>query len=358
MRTSLILLLAGCSCGQRPATIETPTSAAVETPQPDYEVHEWGLINVAEEGTELAAGPGQLAAIQALGLQGYGKPVLYFHLAEDSPSFDVRVDVNLRSFLLGEHYPLSEGSGRSVHWEGRLERGPCTLERTYPTAEECPVTQDGYCEAAELASYETSDHSCFHIGDAEWPLLFYRGAPDEDRPTLPLALNVDAARATAQRTGSASETIGKVWYMVDQEVRALVDWPAPGETITLEGNAPSNPRAQMHAELIEHGLTEEEAPAFGRAWYDELFGAELGGEGLGLQGTGRGGGGTGGGTIGLGNAENTGGQGGLLGIPSPVHRLVYWLPATDHDAMAELQFTPAPNAVRRATLVRDRAGSE
>lgn len=367
MRTSsiLLLLLAGCSCNQRPSA-ETPsavTGTPAETPateaQPDYEVHEWGLINVAEEGVELAAGPGQAAAIQDLGLTGYGKPVLYFHLAEGSPGFDARVDVNLRSFLLGEHYPPAEGSGRTIHWEGHLERAACTAERTYPTVEECPVTQDGYCETAELAAYETPDHSCFHIGDAEWPLLFYRGVPGETRPPLPLTLNITEGNATALRSGDATDTVGKVWYMVDQEVRAIVDWPAPGESIVLEGAAPTDPRALMHAELLEHGLTEEEARAFGRAWYEELFGAETGS--LGLQGTGRGGGGVGEGLIGLGNTTgdtpSAAGRSGLgyHGIPAAVHRLVYWLPAASHDAMTELTFDPAPSAVHRATLVRDRA---
>ncbi|MFK8001891.1 MAG: hypothetical protein AB8H86_20010 [Polyangiales bacterium] len=363
MRTSLILLLlAGCSsCHQEPAP-QTPSTSneTPEAPAPDYEVHEWGLINVAEEGAELAAGPGQPDLIQDLGMQGFGKPVLYFHLAEGSPDFDARVGVNLRSFLLGEHYPPAEGSGRTIHWEGHLAREACTAERTYPTAEECPVTQDGYCETAELAEYETPDHSCFHIGDAEWPLLFYRGVPGESRPPLPLTLNVDAGSATAIRSADAAETLGKVWYMVDQEVRAIVDWPAPGETVNLEGAAPTDPRASMHAELLEHGLTEEEAQAFGRAWYDELFGTQ--GGTLGLQGTGRGGGGVGEETIGLGNGVNGDtpglvGRGGYFAVPAAVHRLVYWLPASQHDAMAELTFEPAPSVVRRATLVRDRASS-
>ena len=347
IRTTLCLvLLAGCSsCHTQtpaetsPQNAETPVSA--EETQPSYEVHEWGLINVAPEGIELATGPGQqVAAIQDLGLQGFGKPVLYFHLAEDSPSFEARVDVHLRGFLLGEHYPLAEGSGRTIHWEGRLERDPCTVARTYPSVDECPVTQDGYCEAAELASYETANHSCFHIGEDEWPLLFYRGVPQEERPTLPLSFGVDeAGNRTAQRGASESETLGKVWYMVDQEVRAIVEWPEPGQSVMLSGNVPADPRAQMHAELLEHSLTEEEARAFGRAWYEELFGtvagSPVGPDERGVQGAGR---------------------GGLLGGETvPVHRLVYWLPASAHDAMAGLTFTPAPNAVHRATLVRQRA---
>lgn len=364
MRTPLfLLLLAGCSSCHQQAAPETPTSAEApepQPPQPDYEVHEWGLINVAEEGVELAAGPGQPDLIQDLGMQGFGKPVLYFHLAEGSPDFDARVEVNLRSFLLGEHYPAASVSGQTIHWEGHLQRDACTAARTYPTAEECPATQDGYCETAELAEYETPDHSCFHIGDAEWPLLFYRGIPGESRPPLPLTLNVDASGATALRSAAAADTLGKVWYMVDQEVRAIVDWPVPGESVVLEGAAPTDPRTAMHAELLEHGLTEEEAQAFGRAWYDELFGAQTGT--LGLSGTGRGGGGVGEESIGLGNEVN-GDMPGLLGRrgyaapPAPVHRLVYWLPASQHDAMAELTFEPAPSVVRRATLVRDRASS-
>lgn len=369
MRTSLILLLlAGCSCNPRTSETSTTESPSTETTSsgtseeatPDYEVHEWGLINVASEGIELAAGPGQPQLIQDLGVQGYGKPVLYFHLAENSPSFDARVDVNLRGFLLGEHYPLTEGAGRTIHWEGRLEREPCTLPRAYPTLDACPVSQDGYCEAAELASYETAHHSCFHIGDAEWPLLFYRGVPQENRPTLPLSFGLTLeGNAVAQRTDAASETIGQIWYMVDHEVRAIAEWPAPGEAVNLLGAPPADPRAQLRAQLIEHGLTEEEAQAFGNAWFEELFGTPSveGGGTLGLRGTGRGGGGTGEGTIGLGNAENTGG---LLGHmpPMPIHRLVYWLPGAEHGAMTELAFEPAPSAIHRATLVRDRASAQ
>lgn len=354
----LLVLLGGCSCRQRPATEPETPSPEAETPAPEpevaapsYEVHEWGLINVAPEGTEYAAGPGQPAAIQDLGLQGFGKPVLYFHLAEDSPSFDVRVDVALRSFRLGEHYPRSEADERNVTWSGRLEHASCSGERTYPAPESelCQGTGDGYCESAELADYETADHSCFHIGDAEWPLLFYRGLPEEQRPALPLELRISEGEARAQRAHEDAESIGKIWYIVDEEVRAVVDWPAPGESIALTGEAPENPRALMHAELLEHGLSEEEAQAFGRAWFETLFGPE---DVIGVVGTGRGGGGTGEGTLGLGNR---GGSGGLVADnPSPVHRLVYWLPEQNHEAMAHLEFDPAPRAVRRATLVRAR----
>lgn len=354
---AVLFLIIGCSSTQQAAD---PPQEPVPEPaaQPSYEVHEWGLINVGHEGAELAAGPGQPAIVQDLGLQGYGKPVLYFHLAEDSPNIDVQVDVSLRSFGLGEHFPAATVDGNQLSWQGQLRRERCATARVYPvrTSDACTGTPDGYCEAAELSDYETAEHSCFHIGDAGWPLLFYRGTPSETPPSLPIEFSIDAEGNASARRTRAGETIGKLWYMVDHEVRAVVDWPANGESVVLTGEAPANPRDLLHTDLLAHGLNEAEAQAFGRAWNEELFGAEStsqhGGT-IGIVGTGRGGGGTGEGRIGLGNT----GTGGLLAAPHPppVHRVVYWLPEADHESMAELTFEPAPSAVRRATLVRVQA---
>ncbi|RLB45000.1 MAG: hypothetical protein DRJ42_30920 [Deltaproteobacteria bacterium] len=300
---------------------------------------------------------------------GYGKPVLYFHLAAESPEMDLSAEVLLGDmFQVAEHYPPGTLSPdrRTLRWNVHLARGACSGERTYPDAASpaCRLTSDGYCETAELAHYETADASCLRVDDAEWPLLFYRGSSPRDEVAdatrLPLQVRVDDSGAIELiRSPRASATIGRVWHLQDKHVRALVDWPAPGASAQVPSiEAPADPRALMRAELESHGLTSDEIGAFGRAWFDELFGpapqatadTPSTGERV-LDGAGRGGGEVGVGYLGLVGRGRSGSPG------QPDNVLLYWLPGEELDSVARLSFEPTPREVHRATLVRVYLGS-
>ncbi|MEM9070442.1 MAG: hypothetical protein AAGE52_18195 [Myxococcota bacterium] len=365
-------LIALSSCGEEGTSVD-PAAATKADPIPRFDVHEWGLLDVALDGTlrELSAGPGQAGRVADLGIRGYGKPVLYFHTGEKTDGVDVQVEVSLGEGLsLAERFPDGEVEERSVRWNVRVASEPCAAERTYPDAasERCQQVADRYCETAELGDYETSDAACLRSGDTEVPLLFYRGGDGEGEPaTMPLEVQRNPDGSIQVTNRGTAEPIGQLWRVVRYGRRAVaVDWPAPGETVTIPAPTQEIDDAahEMFARDLEaHGLTEQEQAAFDRAWHEVVWGprpAPVDEDGsLGLRGTGRGGGGVGGPPIGLGN-PGTIGRGGLgygRGYGRFVHgakrdALLYWLPADAFDEIATLSFEPEAATVRRATLVR------
>src|SRR5690606_25941226 len=105
------------------------------------------------------------------------RPVFYVHL---DPGLDeARFSLGVRSISRGrviEHYPPGVRQDRStgLTWNDVVaRRGAC--RGVYPGLRD-PLCQtpDGVCELADLASYETSEAACLHVGATAAGLLFYR----------------------------------------------------------------------------------------------------------------------------------------------------------------------------------------
>jgi hypothetical protein len=185
---------------------------------------------------------------------------------------------------------------------------------------ECPAS-DGYCEVADLPSYETADAACVDVGDEQGRLLFYRGLLS---PGTRLPLSVEGAASTLRiRT---AETLPQRIYLVRDE-QAFLLHPSANNATLLEADAePCDGAASFTRDLLDAGLTEGEANAFMRAWSASLFegdvqsrermrlwrGAEIG-------------------------AEFT---------------LLYFLPRADIERLAPMQVTPTPRRLERVMAVR------
>ena len=377
-RIALILLVA---CGSSELT---PTDKNV--PPDVYDVHEWGLIDQsATDGSLRLSAPSQGAMIArtiglGLGVMGYGKPVLYFHV-ESGKRIAVRTSVSVTGEMrMAEHWPRTFASDTEVRWDVELVPDPCDEPRTYPTTSDafCTRMSDGICETAELPEYETDDASCLIVDGTQWPLLLYRAAsveeserPAEDaRVELPLEVEAEPTGNIRIRNRSNTTSPFPMFRLTRRPSGAHVtrlDWPAPGETVTVprateDAASDETSREAIREALVQQGLTETERDAFIRAWADELWGAEneegagetAGLGGLGLRGYGRGGGGVGGRPIGLGGLGTIGRRGipGAGYDPRTSDVLIYWLPTDVIDRLAPLTFEPAPRNVKRAMLVR------
>ena len=307
-------LLGGCGL-ERPSVAE-----AERAMQPQYAVHEWGLVDVAPDGSsEIAAGPGRPRPATS-DHAPRRKPVLYVHVVTGTPTFSV--EVSLDHGRVVEHWPSATATATGIRWDRVVaERTPCpglvpgTASRDARREVEACGTPDGICEVRELRSYETSDAACLSVGGARGSMLFYRG--DGPRPPLPLAVarqadgSVQVTRTAAftgdvvriTRSGGATR-IGRVTLSGDSASLAV---PAMAVDATAE-------RARLVREAMALGLTASEADAFARAWSDELFGP----------------------------------TGGAVARDA----LIYWLPPSAVDATARLRFAPPPTEVRRAMMVR------
>ncbi len=319
-----------------------PAPGAIEAPPGPvpFEVHEWGLLDViASTGmAELAAGPGRPTPLAPPappapqppnpGPPSYPptvrKPVLYVHLGPGVETLDLAVEVELPGGRVLEHWPASRVDAGELRWDSvRVSRGSCASSTIPPAGarlEPCAAA-DGYCELHELASYRTSDADCLRVGADAGELLFYRGSYASVR--LPVRVERLPNGRVAVTNQDAAPIPGRVLRVVASHDRAGVlrttsigaAAPAPGERIELA--SPTAPvdaaaaRAALASEIEAMGLTREEARTFLDAWSNELFTR-----------------------------------------PSVREVVLYWLPADAIDELAELRFSPAPSAVRRAMMVR------
>lgn len=347
----LVLALAlASSCGSD-SSQRSPRPATEMDVSPTYDLHEWGLITTSARGFELGAGPGQRVMPEEM--LTVDKPILYVHA--DS-AFDLSVEVTPRSGLTFAEIwpPMNEST-----WQVSVSPEPCRGGHTYPTSCSAP---DGYCEVAELALYETDDAACLSAGENTLPLLFYRMRHADEGPTLPLEIKKDGDEVVAENRGW-DDGVGALWRVtwdgnagVAHAARAAV--PARGERVSLArptSGGVADARAAIRADLGTHGLTAPEAEAFMRAWDEALFGSA---------------------SDGTRDRRGTDGDDGLAadepvqvsdetdidsltndipaiqGGPRIADVLLYWLPRSNIDAMAELDAQPAPRNLRRAILVR------
>jgi hypothetical protein len=321
---ALPCLLSACGA----ASAAPPQSATTEAESgAPFVVHEWGLIDVFRDGEmEIGAGAGTPDG-HAVGDTEYArKPVVYFHLDEGVRALDVRVDVQLAGTLVESWPTLTRHEGNRFGWDASLtacgpgEHSAATDLTVMTSRTECPAS-DGYCEVADLPSYETADAACVDVGDEQGRLLFYRGLLS---PGTRLPLSVEGAASTLRiRT---AETLPQRIYLVRDE-QAFLLHPSANNATLLEADAePCDGAASFTRDLLDAGLTEGEANAFMRAWSASLFegdvqsrermrlwrGAEIG-------------------------AEFT---------------LLYFLPRADIERLAPMQVTPTPRRLERVMAVR------
>jgi len=329
------LLVAGCGSQAQSAGPETNASARAPTSDsPGFDVHEWGVVAVRNGSFELAAGAGQRANTLPLTVD---KPVLYVHSSEASP-FTLRVRVNVASTLqIAEHFPPT--SLGPLEWTTQVG-GACSGSYP-PVTDTCP---GGYCEVAELATYETEDAACLDVDGVRAPLLFYRLWAPGSSPELPLQV-LERGEAWEITNTAIERPIGRLWrvrYAQGETHAAAVDLPPLGQRVSVDPPDGDASAAWTHllAAASEIGLTAPEVSAFDRAWGRALFGAAGGSDGDGVA--------DGVDTLTADESLDRISRGG----PRDLDVLLYWLPDANIDAMAELDIEPAPRNVRRAFLVR------
>lgn len=322
------------------AQSEPEESPAVDTP---YAIHEWGFIahHYADaEGALLTSGSVPAAdqtrrvglpVRHTSGLSG-GKPVIYVHLQGEGDVARFTASLSTAGRFL-EEWPHSEGSTSTrLTWDVEAKRGSCSARYRYPRAGDrhCTGIADGYCEAAELAHYETQDSACLTVDDAQWNHLFYRAQIAGDVPMRVTKSGENFAVASSGALPGRLMRIQRADEASDTRV-ALFDAPSPGESLSLP-REPDQPAAigiaALESELGALGMSPSEIDAFMIAWQAELFGD---------------------------TAERA--QVPLVGLPPydlrpKADALIYFLPTATLDAMVPLAFTPPPADVRRAVLVR------
>lgn len=332
-RRALFLVLLQ-ACGGSTPTAATPAEDEAVQPAPvaeasgppSYEVHEWGLIDVAPGGaTEVAAGPGRPAPAMTV-----RKPVLYVRLDEgvDTIRFGARVEIPGGSIV--EHWPAGQVSGAVLEWP-EIEARVCA-----PAAEREPVrdtrmlgracdTPDGYCEVDDLPGYVADGSACLRVAGAEATLLFYRGALSS--VTLPYRVSRSpSGEVVVEATRALPAPVGDLWrvrHMPGAGTAVARVTPPTSGAATLgepEVTGAEGARARLAADLETLGLTTAEGDAFLRAWTEALFGP---------------------------SNEATARRAARV-----TEEVLYWLPREDADRIAPLTLTPAPRALRRAILVR------
>lgn len=349
----LALVVLGCTCARDVsppvAPVATPSEPAAPPPA-SYEVHEWGLLRGTTDDRAVLSGPHAEAPPVPL-----AKPVLYFHRTGEG-ALVVDVEARMVGGRIVEHWPSFAGEvGASVAWPGvMIQEGSCRGSR-YPSLAESPCTgvTDG-CEAATLATVETTDADCVFWPQPPdddgptlaWNHLFYRGEI-AGTPPLPLRLEPQPD-GTLRVTSTSAEPIPGRLVRVRRangtagvtDAVAIAAPPASRQSVMIP--APSDPissgAAPLAASLREVGLTDAEIEAFRRAWDEPIFGATTtaaGGEALPTATP----------------VASASPLGGALLAPRPTTSLVYLLPASAADALATLSFTPPPTAVRRALVV-------
>lgn len=316
--------------------LSTATEATAEgTPLPPagrYSVHEWGLVDVAADGSvELAAGPGLANRAQARpdapvvhpdpGFGAARKPVLYFHLVEGEVQVSVSATMTFGSML--ERFPATAMRGPDLRWDQVRIVGRACAATTYPRvdSEACQGISDNYCEAAELAAYEASDASCLVVDGHDYNHLFYRGGGRGMSVPITVSRNGDTLHVN-----NASAYAIPLALSITHDTVSRRDRRAAPAAVTIRrfGRIPAGTGADFHeaipvdqaitmvrAELGLLGLTAPEVQAFMNAWEEPVF-----------------------------RAPNVGTS------------VIYLLPPELVDAVSTLSLTPEPEATRRAMMVR------
>lgn len=305
-----------------------------------YSVHEWGLVDVLEDGTtEIAAGPGAPPPSMAV-----RKPVLYFHLAPGTSPLTIDVRARIVGGSILETFPDDLRPSPDVAaWSATIEAGHCgTVPAvTDPAAREASrsarrvgrpcYTTDGICEVWELPRYDAASADCVTVAGTRAGMLFYRGS---SRPTLPIRaerLADGTVRVTA--TGSLAGAVGDVVristamsgpWPIGHVVVSHAALPTDGASVSLPLGTSAvdrgTERAALEAGLGRLGLDADESRAFLDAWMDGLFGGEMG-------------------------RDST--------APAiPQDAIVLLLPEAAVNGIAELTLSPPPTELRRAFLLR------
>jgi len=378
-----VAMLAGCGeeASDEGDDVEEPEPVEPEEvgreeaePGAHYAIHEWGLIDVdlSESRVEYAAGPGTADAespddgpsptastggsgpsdgpttrrrrIDAQGREVVDrafetadtvfdrltgrrarrrKPVLYFHLDAPSPAFTFDLTVSLGSTArVVEHFPAGELTEHGVGWtQIGLAQETCP-GGPYPAedSEVCEGVSDGYCEAAELATYVSDDAGCLTVGGVQQNFLFYRGAGPA--PDLPLTIARGADGTVTVTNATMVTPVGqmlRLWR--DGDTIRVSQSPIPQQGHSVQVPVPAAAATEAHREMIRTqlsavGLTEGEAQAFERAWFGELFDAS---------------------------------------VPTPhafEDAVLFFLPPAQVDGFAHIEATPAPSTTVRAMAVR------
>ncbi len=247
---------------------------------PVFDVHEWGLVDVAGGTARLDMGSPHV--IHAMPVK---KPVLYFHLADGAAPFHADVHVSIPSTSgsgrVVEHFPagVKSDDGASIDWRGlRVRPGACGVIGAPTKESPACATNDGTCEAIDLPVYATSDASCIEL-PAGTPAtanhLFYRGL--EAEPPLPFEITATADSLSIKH-GRADDAKGPLVVLeVAETMRArVVAVPAVGPSTSvpfpIAGDV-GTARDAIVKSMSDAGLSSEEAAAFGRAWDASLFGS-------------------------------------------------------------------------------------
>lgn len=326
---------------------QPPPATAVAPP---FEVHEWGLVRGTLSDHVMISGPHAPEPVVVV-----TKPVLYFH--RDAPrdgetALVVDVDVEIHDGHVVERWPGPASTGTTTSWHRVVVQDGSCHGSHYPTLaqEPCSLLTDG-CEAATLASVETSDSDCLYWppppGDEgptqAWNHLFYRG----ERMTAPdLALRLaPQPDGTLRVTATGSDPIPGRFIRVRRangvlgvpDAAEVVAPPSPGQSLSVA--APTGTLASAAEALADSlraaGLTDDEVAAFRRSWDEALFGpvaiATRAPQVIATVTT---------------TTPAT-------ATPAPVvtHCVLYVLPMTNADALASVRITPAPTALRRAIVV-------
>lgn len=339
----LVLVFALAACDDTPEQPADPEPVAN-----DFSIHEWGFIahhfaDADDTSRFVATSPGSFAPPQ-IGLHGLsgigragGKPILYVHLPDGTESAQFTA-----SLVLGqggefvEHWPQGEIQGTRLMWNVSARRGTCSAQGRYATRdhERCNGIRDGYCEAAELGAYETTDGACLTVAGTDWNHLFYRAqAPG------PVPLRFEPTEAGNRIHNNASDPIPSKLIRIrrhdsrDETRVHIFDAPAPGESLVLPDEtetAASFASTQLRAALAGLGMTDDEASAFMVAWESELLGK---------------------------TGDEPDAAPFQFGVPPSALRsksdsLIYFMPESSVNRLLRLEVTPTPREVRRAILVR------
>lgn len=306
-----------------------------------YELHEWGVVDVAEGGAiEIAAGAGLPQRPMSV-----RKPVVYVHLLDGTPELTFGLRVTLAAGTFVEHWPATTVTGTTLAWPSVVahaahcgDAGAREASRRSPVPAGC-VAPDGVCEVAELDRYDAASAACLEVAGTTAGLLFYRGSA----PTL--ALPIRASRgADANVVASADASLeGAPGGLIRLSTALSGPWPpgrvvisraafpATGGSVTLPVGTEVVTReqgiAELRASLLALGLDDAEASAFMAGWATELFGPQ-------------------------GGARDAPAR--YAGSGGPRHQdvLLYFLPAAAVESVSTLTATPPPRTIRRAFLVR------
>ena len=327
--------LSACSQGVTTGTststaiVAPPTTSSATIPSGDaaiFDVHEWGLVDVAGAQARVLAGPPAGATNWNAPRR---KPVLYFHLADGTSDVDVSVTIQVAPPGIVEHFPVGVlgTDPTELTWSGlRLRTGHCPVGEV--PAREAPgcKTADGICEAAELKTYETSDATCIHTSAGDFNHLFYRATGPA--PTLPFDVTPkDGALVVAH--ARAADVVGSILWVHNEAgavTVSIIAPPAVGGHIEVsppKDTDVTSAQAALDASMRDTGLTDAEIQAFDRAWANDLFGRNA--------------------------ARDAPAR---RGLPGPQDYLLFALPQSMMGGASEVTITPAPRTLKRFMLVR------